>query len=106
MPEWESLGKPVRGFSGHLSPTGGLVPEADNVSRAMEKNLASWVRQAAERLGFNLCGIAPAFVPSQDREQYLWWLDHGFHGEMRYMERQQRQDIRQLLPGVRSVICA
>ena len=69
-------------------------------------NLKTWIREAAERLGFDLCGIAPAALPARDREQYLWWLEEGFHGEMKYMERNQRQDIRLLLPSVRSVICA
>src|SRR3990172_4577895 len=69
-------------------------------------NLKTWIREAAERLGFDLCGIAPAALPAHDREQYLWWLEECFHGEMKYMERDQRQDIRLLLPSVRSVICA
>ncbi|OFW01948.1 MAG: tRNA epoxyqueuosine(34) reductase QueG [Acidobacteria bacterium RIFCSPLOWO2_12_FULL_59_11] len=65
-----------------------------------------WIREAAARLGFDLCGISSAATPARDREQYLWWLEEGFHGEMKYMERPQRQDIRRLLPRVRSVICA
>ena len=69
-------------------------------------NLKAWIREAATRLGFDLCGIAPAALPAEDRQRYLGWLDEGFHGEMKYMERRERQDIRQLLPGVRSVICA
>ncbi|MBI4461101.1 MAG: tRNA epoxyqueuosine(34) reductase QueG [Acidobacteria bacterium] len=64
------------------------------------------IQQKAARLGLDLCGIAPAGMPARDREQYLWWLQEGFHGEMKYMERPQRQDIRALLPSVRSVICA
>ena len=69
-------------------------------------NLKPWIRDAAERLGFDLCGIAPARVPTEDRKRYLWWLEEDFHGEMKYMERRERQDIRLLLPSVRSVICA
>ncbi|OFV92698.1 MAG: tRNA epoxyqueuosine(34) reductase QueG, partial [Acidobacteria bacterium RIFCSPLOWO2_02_FULL_61_28] len=69
-------------------------------------DLKAWIRDAAERLGFDLCGIAPASLPAHDREQYLWWLQEGFHGEMKYMERRERQDLRLLLPSVRSVICA
>ncbi len=66
----------------------------------------SWLREEAKRLGFDLCGIAPASLPELDRARYLSWLDRGFQGEMKYMEREQRQDLRLLLPGVRSVICA
>lgn len=69
-------------------------------------DLKAWIREAATRLGFDLCGIAPAATPTQDREHYLWWLAEGFQGEMKYMERPQRRDIRQLLSSVRSVICA
>src|SRR5579885_2085090 len=68
--------------------------------------LKFWLRQAAERIGFDLCGIAPVTLSERNQEQYLWWLDQGFQGEMGYMERAERGDIRALLPGVRSVICA
>ncbi len=68
-------------------------------------DLKVWIKDAAPRLGFDLCGIAPAAVPAADTSQYLWWLEQGFHGEMTYMERQQRQDLRLLFPEVRSVIC-
>jgi epoxyqueuosine reductase len=69
-------------------------------------DLRAWIKQAAPGFGFDLCGIAPAAVPDEDQTQYLWWLEQGFHGEMTYMERQQRQDLRLLFPEVRSVICA
>ena len=68
-------------------------------------DLKSWIREAAKQLGFDLCGIASAALPEPDRAQYLWWLEQGFQGEMKYMEREQRQDLRLLLPSVRSVIC-
>ena len=64
------------------------------------------IREAAQRLGFDLCGITPAALPEEDRQQYLRWVGNGFHGEMKYMERREREDIRRLLPGARSVICA
>lgn len=69
-------------------------------------DLKTWVREAAQRLGLDLCGIAPAELDAHNREQYLWWLGQGFQGEMTYLERQRRQDFRSLLPSVRSVICA
>ncbi|MBI4442033.1 MAG: tRNA epoxyqueuosine(34) reductase QueG [Acidobacteria bacterium] len=76
-------------------------------------DLKAWIREAATGLGFDLCGIASPVVPEQDRQRYLWWLQQryfwwlqqGMHGKMRYMERPQRQDLRQLLPSIRSVIC-
>ena len=69
-------------------------------------HLKDRIREAARRLGFDLCGIAPATLPEEDRRQYLRWVEKGFHGEMKYMERREREDIRRLLPGARSVICA
>ena len=69
-------------------------------------DLKAWIQEATKRLGFDLCGIAPASLPTQDRKRYLWWLEEDFHGEMKYMERRERQDIRRLLPTVQSVICA
>ncbi|MBI2820079.1 MAG: tRNA epoxyqueuosine(34) reductase QueG [Acidobacteria bacterium] len=68
-------------------------------------NLKSWLRGAAVRLGFDLCGIAPAGLDPKNRDQYLWWLAQGFHGEMGYMKRFERQDVRALMPSLRSVIC-
>ncbi|MBI3934364.1 MAG: tRNA epoxyqueuosine(34) reductase QueG [Acidobacteria bacterium] len=67
--------------------------------------MKNWLPDAAARLGFDLCGIAPAALDPRNRQQYLWWLEQGFHGKMGYMERFERQDIHALLPSVRSVIC-
>jgi len=64
------------------------------------------ILEAAQRLGFDLCGIAPAALPDEDRQQYLQWVGNGFHGEMKYMERREREDIQLLLPGARSVVAA
>lgn len=68
-----------------------------------ERELA--IKSEAQRLGFELVGIAPAVSPVgfsalQD------WLDHGYAGEMRYIERrlQAYGDPQSVLPGVRSVI--
>jgi epoxyqueuosine reductase len=68
-------------------------------------DLKLWLSGAAERLGFDLIGIAPADIDAENRDHYLGWLDRGFHGEMGYMKRFERQDLRALMPGVRSVIC-
>jgi epoxyqueuosine reductase len=67
--------------------------------------LRPWLQSAAERLGFDLCGIAPAEIDPQNRSAYLRWLERGFHGQMGYMRRFERLDLRTLLPSVRSVIC-
>jgi epoxyqueuosine reductase len=80
----------------NTATTGRLIPAAE---------LKSWLQEAARDLGFDLCGIAPAELDERNRQQYLRWLEQGFHGEMGYMKRFERQVIRALLPSVRSVIC-
>jgi epoxyqueuosine reductase len=72
---------------------------------ALHPNLKSWLQDATQRLGFDLCGIAPVDVDPKDLDQYLRWLEQGFHGEMGYMKRFERQDPRALMPSVRSMIC-
>lgn len=59
------------------------------------------VKALALASGFDLCGIAPA-VPGEEDARLREWLAKGYHGDMRYMER--RRDIREILPGCRSVI--
>ncbi len=66
------------------------------------------VKQEARRLGFDLVGIAPV-ASSPEAEFYPKWLDNGYAGEMRYLERQKpaRMDPSSILPGARSVVvCA
>ena len=63
------------------------------------------IKLQAERLGFELCGIAPA--ASLPELQFLKeWLDRGYAGEMHYMHRtaHRRSDVREVLPSARSVI--
>jgi epoxyqueuosine reductase len=71
----------------------------------MPNQLRESIQETANRLGFDLCGIAPATLPEKDRLAYLGWLENGCQGEMKYMERREREDIQRLLPGARSVIC-
>ena len=63
------------------------------------------VKAHARRLGFDLCGIAPATgMPELSRIHD--WVARGFHGEMRYLERSAdvRADVTRFLPGARSVV--
>lgn len=65
------------------------------------------IKQAALEVGFHACGVAPAH-PLDDSEYPLrQWLSRGWHGGLRYMERNvdKRMDPSLLLPGARSVIC-
>jgi epoxyqueuosine reductase len=61
----------------------------------------------AHRLGFEMCGIAPA-VPADGFDRLAAWLDAGFAGEMRYLHahREARRHPSGVYPAVRSVIMA
>ncbi|MFQ5844227.1 MAG: tRNA epoxyqueuosine(34) reductase QueG [Planctomycetota bacterium] len=59
------------------------------------------VERAAAGAGFDLCGVAVA-RPGAPEERLQQWLRRGYHGDMKYLER--RRDVRELLPGCRSVI--
>ncbi len=66
------------------------------------------IKEKAYELGFELAGIAP-IAPSPEADFYPEWLDRGFAGKMKYLERQapSKMDPRSLMPGARSVIvCA
>lgn len=65
-----------------------------------------WIRERARRLGFDLCGVAPA-AQFPELDGLAAWLARGYGGEMRYLEDPRRADLRRVLPGVESVIvCA
>ena len=64
------------------------------------------IRRAAFDLGFDAAGIAapdPLPYPGMLRR----WLAAGYHATMGWMERRvdEREDVRRLMPGVKSVIC-
>lgn len=67
--------------------------------------LAEAVRRRAIEIGFDLCGITSALMPTT-LPQFHDWLDAGHAGEMGYLER--RRDAydhpEHVLPSVRSVI--
>lgn len=59
------------------------------------------IERLAQKVGFDLCGIAAAQPGDEDRH-LTEWLARGYHGDMGYMER--RREVREILPGCRSVI--
>lgn len=69
--------------------------------------LSRAVIDRALALGFHRVGIAPV-EPPRRYGQYKAWLARGYHGGMAYMNapehRRARADVRELLPGARSVI--
>lgn len=64
------------------------------------------VKEEAQRLGFDYCGIAQAVRLDEDARRLEQWLNKGMHGTMQYMERyfDLRTDPTKLVPGARSVI--
>jgi epoxyqueuosine reductase len=73
----------------------------------MSTSLAERIRQKAQELGFNRLGITPA-TPSPTLNAYLHWVENNLHGDMTYLARpdrlERRQDLRVILPEVRSLI--
>lgn len=63
------------------------------------------VKAAAVEAGFDDCGVCGPETDGWMR-QLETWLDLGCHGTMGYLsrQRQQRLDLAQVLPGVRSVV--
>ncbi len=68
--------------------------------------LAALVKERARELGFDKVGITKARALDEERERLLAWLALGFHGEMRWMEREpeRRTDPALIFPQARSVI--
>ena len=68
-------------------------------------SLTKQIKARAGELGFGLVGVAPAVTP--DGVTHLCeWLERGFAGEMRYMQRHAaaRKHPRHVLDGVRSIV--
>jgi epoxyqueuosine reductase len=68
--------------------------------------IASRIRDRALQLGFSKVGIARAEGLASELNQLQAWLARGFHGEMKWMERdpEERADPRRFWPQARSVI--
>jgi epoxyqueuosine reductase len=64
------------------------------------------IREFAQRLGFDQCGIARAQRLDDDARRLETWLGKGMHGSMKYMENHfdMRVDPARLVPGAKSVI--
>lgn len=74
-----------------------------NTQTAINTNL---VKQIANSLEFESCGIAKATRLDEDARRLENWLNKGYQGSMSYMERyfDKRVDPRELVPGAKSVI--
>lgn len=71
-------------------------------------DLASSIRREAQKLGFAVCGFAPAGdVPAAVIETWGGWVESGKHACMSYMERygEVRRNPAMLLDGANTVVC-
>jgi epoxyqueuosine reductase len=68
-------------------------------------NSRALIYDAAREAGFDLCGVAPVELERLHVDAWRNWIAEGRHGEMTYMERDARADLRQLAPWAKSVIC-
>jgi epoxyqueuosine reductase len=71
-------------------------------------NAAAWskrIKQEAQRLGFDLCGISAVQTPPHE-ESFAQWLRKGYAGELDYMKKSEilRRQPRQLVPWAASVV--
>jgi len=69
-------------------------------------NTTAILKQAANSLGFNYCGISKAVKLEDDARRLESWLSKGMHGSMHYMEKyfDMRIDPSLLVPGAKSVV--
>ena len=70
------------------------------------QDLAAKIKALAAELGFVKCGIVPADRLKAEAERLREWLERGYHGEMRWMDRpeQDRANPQTVMPEVRSVV--
>jgi epoxyqueuosine reductase len=74
-------------------------------SHSRISQVTTLIRRKAHHLGFFRTGITSA-RPLPHSERFDYWVKEGFHGEMRYMERQapKRMNPALVFPGVRSLV--
>jgi len=65
-----------------------------------------FIKELAQELGFDYCGISAAVQLDDDARRLEQWLNKGMHGSMHYMENHfdKRIDPRKLVDGAKSVI--
>lgn len=71
------------------------------------RELSSYIKAEAKRLGFAVCGIAKAgIVPPEEVKRYTEWINNGNHGTMSYLERNcdKRENPALLVPGCKSIV--
>jgi len=67
-------------------------------------SLADWIKEQGRAAGFDRVGVAPA-TDLPELAHFPEWLEGGYAGTMDYLHDPRRKDVRQVMPGARSVIC-
>lgn len=64
------------------------------------------VTEKANAIGFELVGFARAEVLNEEAGHLEEWLNNGYHGNMKYMERNRKKrfDVRYIFPDAKSII--
>src|SRR6185503_8568064 len=78
-----------------------------NWNLIFEDMTSNLIQQLARECGFELAGVARA-APLEEAMFYHQWVADGYAGEMRYLTDRRsdvRDDPRNLLASVRSIIC-
>ncbi len=70
------------------------------------QELTKKIKQKALEIGFHKVGVAKAEALKSEGEHLQQWLEAGYHGEMKWLEREpeKRSDPRILFPGAKSII--
>ncbi len=63
------------------------------------------IKQKALELGFHKIGIASANELGSEINRLQTWLDKGYQADLEWMANPKRQDLKQVMPEVQSVIC-
>ncbi|MBD2570285.1 tRNA epoxyqueuosine(34) reductase QueG [Anabaena lutea] len=67
---------------------------------------SSVVKEKARELGFHQVGIASVDgVDATEVQRLQAWMELGYHSDMKWMANPKRQDIRLVMPEVRSLVC-
>jgi epoxyqueuosine reductase len=66
--------------------------------------LTTQIKQKAIEIGFHLVGIAQIPTDNEATTQLQSWLNKGYQADMTWMDHPKRQDIRLIMPDVKSVI--
>ncbi len=82
-----------------------LVAQFPQVMYQSSAVISQEIKAQALELGFSKVGIAKVDEVDSVDLRLQEWLKSGYHADMAWMENPKRQNIRQVMPEVRSLIC-